>query len=100
MQFFRRHARIISAILLDEFGLLMLLLFGRRPLDRQAADELDGQKSGSADPTKTCAYDMRLGVMAPIPKAEQFMRDQATELIVEMPAKLSLTPKKSDLTRE
>ncbi|WP_280176404.1 hypothetical protein [Methylosinus sporium] len=43
---------------------------------------------------------MRLGVMAPIPKAEQFMRDQATELIVEMPAKLSLTPKKSDLTRE
>ncbi|WP_166141824.1 hypothetical protein [Methylosinus sp. RM1] len=95
MQFFRRHTRIISAILLDEFGLLKPLFFAC-----QASDELDGQNAGSADRIETSAYDMRLGVMAPIPKAEQFMRDQATELIVEMPAKLSLTPKKSDLTRE
>jgi len=37
MQFFRRHARIISAILLDEFGLLKpLFSIVRRPMSSMA----------------------------------------------------------------
>ncbi|WP_018264947.1 hypothetical protein [Methylosinus sp. LW4] len=96
MRFFRRHARIISAILLSELD-LTLALFGALltllPIGRS-----ERANRGSADPTKPGAYDF-WHPLTPITRPEQFRRDQTTELIVEAPAKPSLAPKKSDVER-
>jgi hypothetical protein len=94
MQFLRRHARIISAIVLSELDLTLALcgaLLTLLPIGRS-----ERANRGSADPTKPGAYDF-WPALTPVPRPEQFRRDQATELIVETAAKAVIAP--DEITR-